>query len=226
MSKRDWFILVVAGLFIAFFLPHPARASEKSETVQQMEIMRDIVQAQSKSIEALAGALKTAVERPPVIIGQPQMFNAAAPVEKDCSGFWGCSLEFVGGSLKAIASFADRNAVPLAQLVLSDRAAKRQATSAENIALYTNQTHQAAFNSIAHVGATGITGIRDTAGMGFNALATVGSQPNNVYTVSGNGNNFGSGPLTYAPITNSNNPVNPLPNQRLCAIVNNSLVCY
>jgi len=231
MKKRDAFEIAIwfcIGLItVSVFFPLPGFAQEKSETVQQMEIMRDIVQAQSKSIEALAGALKTAVERPPVIMGGFQPPPVQVVEEKPCEdSLIGCALRGFGSILLKAGSkgidFLDRNAVPLLQVVGSDRAARRQAEAAIETRRYDYMERRDVAQANAATNQALGLNLQNVAQSGFGTVA--GMPTATTYNVSGTGINFGSGTLNYNPVTGSYNPVNP--NARVCQATTTGLICY
>lgn len=84
------------------------------------------------------------------------------------------------------------------------------------------------------LGASGFNAMTQQSGQAFAAydstmragLASLTpAQPNvtNTWNVAGSGNNFGSGPNTYAPISNSYNPVNPA--ARVCTSTPTGISC-
>lgn len=228
MTRKEIAFWLIAGIILCIvFLPLPARA-QKSETVQQLEVLRDIISSQSRSIEALAGAL--AKQQQPVFVGGMPI-QQPAPVqveEKPCAdSIIGCALRGFGSILlkaggKGI-DFLDRNAVPLLQVAATDRAARRQAEAsiAQAEFAYLERRDVANAHSAAVVGLG--SNIQNIATTGFQTIGAQG--PRNVYNVNGTGINFGNGTLNYNPVTGSYNPVNPAP--RTCAVIGTpaTLVC-
>ena len=222
MTRKEIAFWFIAGVVLAIvFLPMPARAQGKSETVQQLEVLRDIIASQSRSIEALAAAL--AKQQQPVFVGgmplqQPAPQQVAE--EKPCAdSLIGCALRGFGSILLkaggAGISFLDRNAVPLLQVAATDRAARRQAEASIAQAEFAYMERR----DVANAHSAAVTGLgvnlQNVATTGFNVFA--GLPPQTVNNISGTGINFGNGTLTYSPVSGSYNPVNPT--ARVCGWV-------
>lgn len=227
MTRKEIAFWFVAGIILCIvFLPLPAKAQGKSETVQQLEVLRDIIASQNKSIEALAGAL--AQKQQPVFVGGMPMQQPAPQVieEKPCEdSLIGCALRGLGSILlkaggKGI-DFLDRNAVPLLQVAATDRAAKRQAESAIEQARFSYMERR----DVAQAHSAAVTGLgmnlQNTTIAGWNTLGTMPTAT--TYNVNGTGINFGNGSLTYNPVSGSYNPVNPAP--RVCQALTTGLIC-
>ena len=225
-EKLFWILAAIIMLFFAHV--QRANAQGKSETVQQLEVLEKIISSQNKSIEALAKAL--AQKQQPVFVGQmpqPQP-TTIVEAEKPCAdSLIGCALRGFGSILlkaggKGI-DFLDRNAVPLLQVAATDRAARRQAEAAIAQAEFAYMERR----DVANAHSAAVTGLgvnlQNVATTGFNVFA--GLPPQTVNNISGTGINFGNGTLTYAPISGSYNPVNPV--QRTCAVTGTpaTLVC-
>ena len=227
MTIRERIFWVIALGIASFALfPMPAKAQAKSETVQQLEVLRDIIASQNKSIEALANAL--AQKQQPVFVGNMPQPTQIVEAEKPCAdSLIGCALRGFGSILLKAGSkgidFLDRNAVPLLQVAATDRAARRQAEASIAQAEFAYMERR----DVANAHSAAVTGLgvnlQNVATTGFNVFA--GLPPQTVNNISGTGINFGNGTLTYAPISGSYNPVNPAP--RTCAVTGTPamLVC-
>lgn len=180
--------MVLAAALAAVSFSATAQSEDTLKHAATMEAIGKIADAMKTQAEAL----KVAVERG----GNSQPVIVQAPVQKACEGFGSCLVSTikegfgvakdilqVGGSYVGPV-MAYRTAVKQFdfQKIESGEATKRIESN--------NGTLQVAF-------ATN----KDIAKAGFDALGN--QQPGTVINNSGTGNNFGSGQLTYAPITDA-----------------------
>ncbi len=110
-------------------------------------------------------------------------------------------------------------AVRIAPSVVQFLLGKANARAQVEMAVVGSQERQTLYTTLGSMNATSVAAVRDAAAQGF---ITLGTMPP-TYQVSGAGNNFGPGALTYNPVTNSYNPVNPAP--RVCHATETGVVC-
>lgn len=102
-----------------------------------------------------------------------------------------------------------------AQVIISRNTNRTQ----ERLGEQSTAERMALYNTLGTMNTQSVGAVRDTAGLGFTSnehIAARIGQPGPTYNVSGDGNGFGAGGVTYNPITGSYNPVNPAPTVVTC----------
>lgn len=223
MTRKELLFCILSAIFFLLAIA-PARAQEKPT---DMELLAGMVKDLTTVIKEQNQTIRLALERQPAF-GMPQPIQPIIEAEKPCTdSLLGCFLRGTGSLLvKAGAKgidFLDRNAVPLLQVVGADRAATRNAEAAIRTAEFAYMERR----DVAQAHSSAVSGLgvnlQNVATRGFDVFA--GLPPSTVNNIRGTGINFGNGTLTYAPISGSYNPVNPV--QRTCALTGTpaTLVC-
>ncbi len=217
MTRKEFAFWFIAGVLLCASLPAPAQG--KSEEIQRLELIRDIVDRQGKSIDILAQALAAQANKPPVVIGGmvPQAPTQVIEAEKPCEdSLIGCALRGLGSILLRAGNkgidFLDRNAVPLLQVVATDRAAARNSEAAIRTAEFGYLGRRDVAQAYAATNQSMGLNLQNVALAGFGTIGALPPQSVTTNNISGTGINFGSGTLTYT--NGSYNPTNPAP--RVC----------
>lgn len=187
MNKR-----LISMVFAAAIAAVSFSVSAQSEDALKHAATMEAIGKLGDAMKAQADALKVAVERGGGA-PQPIIMQQAAQPARDCTGwsFFPCAIRETWGGVKDVLHEIQPFAPAAAQIILGKQnasVAKYTATEARLTNADNQQTHQAGYSALLNLGLKPAPST--PAGPTFNL--------NN-----SNGNNFGGGQLTYAPITDA-----------------------